>query len=161
MVWYIWYIMIHTILVGIMRYFLAPAVVLSYCTIRKFNTIPERCFAPLQYKAALILFEISQFLSKMFWPIFIRNRHLAFAKAAKPNFYPNYGLGFQTSFHIFSPSHPRCRPSVLTPTHTSTMTHLRLSTTSNIFAKLGSMRLKVLKCTTSRCYYRLIPFIWW
>ena len=30
---------------------------------------------------------------------------------------------------------------ILTPTHTSTMTHL--STTSNIFAKLGPMRLKV------------------
>ena len=34
----------------------------------------------------------------------------------------------------------------------------QLSTT---FAKLGSMRLKIWRFTTSRYYYRLMPFLWW
>ena len=34
----------------------------------------------------------------------------------------------------------------------------QLSTT---FAKLGSMRLKIWRFTTSRHYYRLMPFLWW
>ena len=45
---------------------------------------------------------------------------------------------------------------VLTLTHTSTTTHL--SSTSNIFAKLGLMKLKICRHTTSRYYYRFVSF---
>ena len=48
---------------------------------------------------------------------------------------------------------------VLTLTHTSTTTHL--SSTSNIFAKFGLMKLKICRHTTSRYYYRFVSFFKW
>ena len=45
---------------------------------------------------------------------------------------------------------------LLTLTHTSTTTHL--SSTSNIFAKFGLMKVKICRHTTSRYYYRFVSF---
>jgi hypothetical protein len=79
------------------------------------------------------------------------------------------------SLRVLSWTHPsrywtrRCRdpfrtnPESVTRTHTSTVPVTHLSTTSNlnIFAKFALMKLKICRQTTSRYYYRLLPFFWW